>query len=72
MRVLNIEFRDIHVTLEFSLKQLQYLRDLLNHADISYDGEEEPEMKEAVNYLENQFHPFLVQVIKDNEGNMGG
>ena len=72
MRVLNVEFRDIHVTLEFSLKQLQYIRDLFDHADIEYDGEKEPEMKEAINYLQNQLHPFLVQIIKDNEGNMGG
>lgn len=71
MRVVNIEYRDVYITLDLSLKQLKYLRDLFNHADIQYDGEDEPEMKEAVDFLNNQFHPFLVQVVKDNESNLG-
>jgi len=71
VRIVNIEYRDVYVTLDFSLKQLKHLRDLFNHADISYDGENEPEMKEAVDFLNNQFHPFLVQVVKDNESNLG-
>ncbi len=70
MKVLNVEHRDIHVTTDFSLQQLQYLRDFLSKSDVSYNSEEEPEMAEAVSYVTEYLFPFLNEFINklENQG----
>lgn len=65
MRVLNVEHRDVHVILEFSSKQLLFLRKLLEHAKIDYNGEKEPEMKQADEYLQGVLYPLLEKLEAD-------
>ncbi len=59
MRIINIEKRDIWVTIEFSAEQLLMLKNLLDHAQIEFDGEKEPEMIEAEKFLNEKFYPIL-------------
>jgi len=59
MRVIGVEKRDIWVTMEISAKELIMLKNLLDHAQIEFDGEEHPEMLEAERYLNEEFYPFL-------------
>ncbi len=66
MKVLNVEHRDIHVTVDFSFKQLQQLRDFLDHANVSYNSEEEPEMAETAEYIQHLF-TFLNEFINNIE-----
>jgi len=59
MKVVKIEKKDVWVTLEFSAEHLQYLKMLFDHAKIEFDGEEEPEMLQATEYLNENFYAFL-------------
>lgn len=59
MKIINIESRDVYFITEFSLAQLTYLKNLLDHANISYNSEQEPEMTEAVEYMNKELYPML-------------
>lgn len=65
MKVLNVEHRDIHFALDFSAQQLRYLKKVLDHAKIEYDGEKEPEMKHADEYLQGILYPLLLKLEAD-------
>lgn len=67
MKVVNIEHRDIHIELDFSLYELTMLRNILNHAQINYDGESNPELVEADKFLTEKFYPFLERLIQSSE-----
>jgi hypothetical protein len=71
MRIVDIQHKDIHMLVDFSLRELRMLRDLFGCAEINYNSEEDPEMVEAVNYLEKYFYPFLDKMVKDYSGEDG-
>lgn len=64
MRVLDAEYRDIHVHTEFSLKQLKQLRDFMDHASVSYDSEKEPQMPDADKYITEFLYPLICKLIE--------
>ncbi len=59
MKILNIEKKDVWVTMEFSAEHLDMLKMIFDHATIEFDKEKEPEMEEANAYLQEHFYPFL-------------
>ncbi len=71
MKLLKIERKDVYVALEFSAKELNFLKSLFDHADIVYDGEEDPEMKKADMYLQEKFYPFLKYFIEEGQYEIG-
>lgn len=64
MRLLNMEHRDIHVVMDFSLYELTMLRDILSKAQINYNSEENPELAEASEFLTEKFYPFINKLIE--------
>jgi hypothetical protein len=56
-KILNVEPKDIHVEMEFPIKELELLRDGLQLVTIDYDGKNEKE-KKAAGYIE-EFYKFL-------------
>jgi hypothetical protein len=70
MKVVKIEKKDIWVTIEFSAEHLHYLKMLFDHAKIEFDGEEEPEMVQATEYLNDHFYAFL-KYFEDHGHNFG-
>ena len=65
IELVGIEPRDIYVLCKFPLEGLKKLKMLLDHAEIKYDGEDEPEMKEAVEYLNKVLYPTLHTWMED-------
>lgn len=68
MRVVNVEQRDTFFIMDFPVKELVMIKDLLDHANIEYDSEKEPEMKEAVDYMHEKLYPFLNEVEEKFRG----
>ena len=50
--------------LELTETQLKYLTDIADHTHIDYDGEKEPHMHDAVEFLEKTWYPFLRETQK--------
>lgn len=67
MRILAVEPRDIHVILDIGFQELVHLLNFLSTSTSTYDGEKQPEMKEAGEYIKNEFYPFLVKLKEDME-----
>lgn len=71
MKVLNAEYRDIHIQTDFSLKQLRQIRDFLDHANVSYNSEEEPQMPEADQYVTELLYPLICKLIENYDPQQG-
>jgi len=65
IEVKNVSYRDIWFTIDISSKQLKYLKLLLDHAQIDYDSEKEPETTEAIQYMHEEFYPFLKYINEE-------
>ena len=65
MKVLNVEHRDVHIEMDFSLKEIIYLRDLLSYVNIEYNSEQEPEVAERVSFLNDSLYPMLQGMIQN-------
>ena len=69
-KIVTIEPRDIHVTLDMSLVQVRHLITVLElAAPIAYDSEKNPEHAEACKYVEDVFFPILEGVDKEMKEN---
>jgi len=66
--IIDIFPKDVHTRLEFSQQQVKYILDFLGRCTIEYNGEEEPDMAKAVDYVKNDFFKILEKV----EGHMKG
>jgi len=64
MQILNVEPKDIHVTLDLSISEIEMLLKALDKAKIDYDGKQEPDMAEATNFL-GIFFKLLSEVEED-------
>ena len=65
IKIVNMEYRDIHLEIDISVKKIQFIRMLFDHAQIHYDSEEEPEMPKAIEYLHEVLYPFLKHVDEE-------
>ncbi len=65
LKVINVEAKDIHVTLEMSLTELRQLRDALNATTVEVNSEEEPRIALAAKFLTAEFFPFINELVED-------
>lgn len=71
MKLVDVQRKDIYVTVEFSLEQWKKLRLLFERMNIEYNSEKEPELVKAVQYLHQELYPHIVHVddtISEGEG----
>ena len=71
MRIVKVEPRDFYITLDFSLKQVNMILDYLSKCVVEYDGEEDLEMKEADDYMKNQFFKQLDVLSEEIKHGLG-
>jgi len=64
MKVLQIAPKDIYVTLEISLTEMESLLIALENAIIEYDGKD-IRVARAVKYLTKEFQPMLDKIVED-------
>ena len=64
MRILNIEPKDIHVTIDFYITEIKQLLKALDKTRINYDGKNEPDMIEAAGFLK-LFFKLLSEVEEE-------
>ena len=64
MRIINIEPKDIHVTVDLSIREIKMLLKALDKSKIDYDSKKEPDMAEAVGFL-GLFFKLLSEVEED-------
>lgn len=67
MKVINIEKRDVHVELDFTIEELSYLKFLLDQVlTINYDL---TESQEKIDYTKNveEFYTRLTELLKKLE-----
>jgi len=64
MQILNIEPKDIHVTIDLSIREVKMLLKALDKVKIDYDGKKEPDMVEASGFLK-LFFKFLSEVEEE-------
>ena len=69
MQILNVEPKDIHITLDLSIKETRMILDVLDHAKVEFNGTEEPGMIEAYDFVKDRFLKQLDQVVQDVERN---
>jgi len=65
MKIISIESRDIYVTFELSVNEIEKLLLALGHSKIEYDSKENPEVKKAAEYLKEDFFVKLDDVIEE-------
>lgn len=65
LKVINVEAKDIHVTLEMSLTELGQLRDALDVATIEVNSDEDPRLALAAKFLTAEFFPFINELVED-------
>ena len=65
MRIEKIEPKDIHVLIDFPLKEVAMLVDFLNHCEMKADFEKEPHMSEASRFVEKELFPELDHMLED-------
>lgn len=58
-RALDVYPKDVHLNIEFPLKELISLKLILDSAKIEFNSEENPEMVEAARVLNEETYPFL-------------
>ena len=65
MKIVKIEPKDIYVTIEMSLSDIERVITALDHAEINFDHAKDIKASEASNYLCNTFYPNLKEVVED-------
>lgn len=71
MKVVSIEARDVYVTIDFSLKQINQILDYLSKCTVDYNSKEEPEMVEADKYVKEVFFKNLDALSEDLKNGVG-
>jgi len=65
MKVLSIEPRDTYVIFELSLQQIHYLKNIIDYiTPIDYNKDVNPELHEALQYLEQTLYPQLDEITE--------
>jgi len=67
MRVLNIEPKDIHITLDMGVQEVKLVLDALEHSEIKFNSDEHPDLPKAAEFLKVFFNT-LDNVITEVEG----
>jgi len=69
MKVVSIQSKDIYVTIDLSITEIDKLLTALSCAKLEYDGQENPDIREAADYLTKEFYPALDDL---HRGILGG
>lgn len=65
MKVLSVESRDTYVIFELSLKQINHLKEIFDYiSPIDYNKDANPELHEALQYLEQTLYPQLDEITE--------
>jgi hypothetical protein len=65
MRIVDVAPKDIYVTFEMSIREINMVLDALEHSKVIFDSEEEPELVESSNFLKNTFFKELDHISND-------
>ena len=66
MQILNVEPKDIHVTIDLSITEIKMLLKALEKTKIVYDSKDEPDMIEADAFLKSFFK--LLSEVEEQVG----
>ncbi len=64
MHVVDVAPKDIHILMDFSMKDLIYLKQILNNMTFDFDSNV-PEQQAAADFLNNTFYPTINDTIED-------
>jgi hypothetical protein len=67
VKIIDVQPKDIHVTIEFSLKQLKNIESFLKRSQVEFNSTEEPEMLEVFQYVIDEFYPALLEFLNNLE-----
>ena len=59
MKILNVEPKDIHVTFDMSINEIELVLDALDHSEVKFDGDDEPNLAKAATFLKDVFFKNL-------------
>ena len=65
MKILNVEPKDIHVTFDMSAKEIDLILDAMEHSEVTFDSDENPELKKAATFLKDVFFKNLDAVSEE-------
>jgi hypothetical protein len=71
MRVIDVYHKDVHVVFEASMEELDKIIEAISHSQITYDGKNEPKVKEAVTYFTDVFCKRLIETVDRIKGEGG-
>ena len=67
MRILDVYQKDTFVLMEISLDHIEQVVEFLDHCQMTYDGEKEPEMKKAEKYVNDVFFKTLADLLEETK-----
>lgn len=62
MQIVKIEKRDTHITLDLSLNEVHYLKNVLDRVAIEFDSEQEPMIAKSAKWLTDEFYPVIQEL----------
>jgi len=65
MRIIGIEPRDFYLLFELNTSQIEHLLNFLDRCTVEYDSDKEKHMKEASEYVTEDFFKQLNQVSEE-------
>ena len=65
MRILDVYQKDTFVMIEMSLDHIEQLVEFLDHCQMTYNGEKEPEMKKVEKYVNDVLFKTLVDLLEE-------
>ena len=67
MKIVDVYSKDVHVTLEFNHEEIVHMLNFLDGAIFTFDGDQEPEKKEAAEFAKKHF-----EMLRDLSEHMKG
>jgi hypothetical protein len=67
MQILEVRPKGMYVTVEFSIEQLERLRDFLSCSKAVYNSKDSPKMNNAAQYITEVLYPALDEFIDNAE-----
>jgi hypothetical protein len=71
VKLLQTQVKEVHLIFEVPFSELEKIGTALSKGKFEYDGNNIEE-KEAVNYLTNEFYPFIMELLESMKGKKNG
>lgn len=65
MKILNIEPKDIHVTFDMSANEIDMVLDAMEHSEVTFDSDENPEIEKASAFFKDVFFKNLDAIAEE-------